>query len=493
MRLVIFCTLLFVLSVITFTRGHKIPFPKDFVFGTATAAYQIEGAAKEDGRGPSIWDEFSHTPGKTFQGATGDVACDHYHRLEEDVKLMVDMGIKYYRMSISWSRLLPNGTIDNINQRGIDHYNKEIDILVKNGIKPFVTLYHWDLPLNLHKKYGGWLNKDASMKHFGDYADLCFKSFGDRVKNWITFNEAWCSSVLGYLNGVHAPGRCTNCKPEQGDSIKEPYLAAHSIILSHAVAVETYKKRYQQSQGGFIGMTMNSDWGEPLTDKPEDQDASERMMEFQLGWFADPIFKGDYPPVMRRQAGSLLPTFTYSEKQLLLRAKSDFFGLNHYSTAYVSARSSVSNDNDYFAHMNVSTTHEKDGKPIGVMADSPWLYVVPWGARRIVNWVYNRYRIKIYVTENGCDVPNEDKLPFDQAINDTFRVSYLHGYLNAISEAIQQDNVPVAGYFVWSFMDNYEWADGYAKRFGIHYVDYAKNNTRTAKASAKWYAELIKQ
>ncbi|KAL0489628.1 beta-glucosidase [Acrasis kona] len=491
MRPLFFFTLILILSVVTLARGKNIPFPKDFVFGTATAAYQIEGAAREGGRGPSIWDYFSHIPGKTFKDATGDIACDHYHRLEEDVKLMVSMGLKYYRMSISWSRLLPDGTIDNINQQGIDHYNKEIDILLKNGITPFVTLYHWDLPLNLHIKYGGWLNKEASMKHFGDYADLCFKSFGDRVKNWITFNEAWCASIHGYLNGSQAPGRCSKCKPEQGDSDREPYQAAHSMILSHAVAVDIYLNKYKKTQKGSIGMTMNSGWGEPLTNKPEDQDAAQRLMEFQLGWFADPIFRGDYPLSMRRQAGNLLPQFTQAEKQLLIKSKSDFFGLNHYSTLYVSARTNVSSG--YYAHMNATTTPYRDGKPIGERADSTWLWVVPWGIRKIVNWVYDRYQIKIYITENGCDVPNEDKLPFDQIINDTFRVNYLQGYLNAVSEAIHQDKVPVVGYFVWSFMDNFEWADGYAKRFGIHHVDYVKNNTRTPKKSAKWYSELIKQ
>jgi beta-glucosidase len=429
--------------------------PKGFKLGTATASYQIEGAVKEDGRGPSIWDVFSHTPGKTHNGDTGDVACDHYHRLEEDIAIMKQMGLKNYRMSLSWSRLLPNGTTDYINQKGIDYYNREIDLLVKNGISVFVTLYHWDLPQVLHERHGGWLNTSMIVKAYNDYADLAFRSFGDRVKHWITFNEAWCSSVLGYLSGVHAPGRCTGCKPEGGDSTYEPYRVAHSIILSHAMAVNTFRTKYKTSQNGFIGMTMNSDWSEPYSNSAQDVEAAERNMQFTLGWFADPIFFGDYPATMRQRCGDRLPVFTSQEKLLLLSAKSDFFGLNHYSSGYIAAQKpgdQNSNEHNYFSDIGVFGTKIRDGKPIGPVADSDWLYVVPWGIRKILNWIGKRYPgVDIFVTENGCDVPNETLMPLEQALNDTFRVNYVNDYMTQVSLAIQ-DGVPVKGYFVWSLM-----------------------------------------
>jgi beta-glucosidase/6-phospho-beta-glucosidase/beta-galactosidase len=489
---------LVIVAISTFAQQveNDIIFPKGFVFGTATAAYQIEGAVKQDDRGPSIWDVFSHTPNKTYRGETGDVACDHYNRLEQDIALMKRMNLKYYRMSFSWSRLLPMGTLEVINEKGVAHYNREINLLLENGITPFVTLYHWDLPQVLHEKFGGWLDTPKITKAFGDYADFCFSRFGDRVKHWITFNEAWCTSVLGYLNGVHAPGRCTGCSPESGNSSTEPYRVAHSQILSHATAVNIYRTKYKSKQNGIIGMTMNSDWNEPYSQSDADVQAAQRAMEFGLGWFADPIIKGEYPASMRERAGNRIPQFTAQEKNLLLSAKSDFFGLNHYSTQYTGAprdNNKTSNaDPTYFDDQHVWNTHERDGKQIGPVADSPWLYVVPWGARKILNWIKNRYPgLDIYITENGCDVPNEDKLPLQEALNDTFRLNYIRDYLTEISKAVNEDHVPLKGYFVWSFMDNYEWADGYRFRFGIHYTDY-KTQTRYAKASSKWYANLIK-
>ena len=296
-------------------------FPEDFTWGTATSAYQIEGAAKADGKGPSIWDAFTHIPGKTANNENGDVACDHYHRFREDIALMKDMGVDAYRFSISWSRIMPTGRGE-VNEEGIQFYSHLIDALLEEGITPWVTLYHWDLPLALQLEMDGWLNPE--IQHvFADYAAVCFERFGDRVKHWITLNEPWVVSILGHGQGVFAPGRVSN---------SEPYLAAHHLILSHARASERYRRDFAH-QKGKVGWSNNCDWREPLTDKPEDVAAAQRALEFFVAWFTDPVYKGDYPEVMREKLGDRLPQFTEGEKALI-KGSSDFFGLNHYTTMY---------------------------------------------------------------------------------------------------------------------------------------------------------------
>ncbi|KAG2386432.1 hypothetical protein C9374_002878 [Naegleria lovaniensis] len=329
-------------------NDNIIPFPSDFIFGTATAAYQIEGAYNDDGRGMSIWDEFSHTLGKTANGDTGDVADDHYHKVRQDVDLLYDLGIKNYRMSISWTRILPNGLLSGgVNQQGIDHYNMEINYLISKGINVMITLFHWDYPQYLESVFGGWLNKNVSISAFCDYADLCFQLFGDRVKLWITLNEPWVVAWLGYGVGVNAPGIRTPDKSENndssvnsrtyGNSSTEPYLAAHHQLLAHAHAVKIYRSKYQSIQQGKIGIALNSNYNEPLNENdPLDIEAAERQQLFDLGWFADPIVFGDYPQVMKDLVGKeRLPEFTIEEQQILAKSF-DFIGLNHYTSRYVS-------------------------------------------------------------------------------------------------------------------------------------------------------------
>lgn len=416
----------------------------------------------------TIWDTFSHTPNKTKNGETGDVADDHYNRVEEDIQLIKKLGLKHYRMSIAWSRILPNGTINNINQKGIDHYNNEINLLLANGITPAITLYHWDLPQGLEDSFGGWLHKDHIVQAYSDYAELCFKLFGDRVKFWITFNEPWVTAVLGYLTGGNAPGRCTGCSPLSGNSSTEPYIVAHSQLVAHAHVMNIYKQKYAQTQNGKIGITFNSDWFEPLSTEDADVQAAERMQQFFLGWYADPVFFGDYPQIMKDNVGNRLPQFTQEEKELLKAHKSDFFGINHYTSTYVGApRKPTPLNPTWYDDSKVFTTYEKDGKLIGPRADSSWLYVVPWGSRKLLNWIHKRYNgVEIYITENGVDAPGESDLPIDQAIEDDFRVNYLHDYLTEISKAVVEDKVNLKGYYCWSLLDNYEWGDGYSKRFG---------------------------
>lgn len=447
---------------------------KDFVWGVATAAYQVEGAWLEGGKGLSIWDAYAHTPGKTLNGDNGDVACDQYHRYEEDIALMKEMGVDAYRFSFSWPRIIPDGSGE-INQAGIDYYNRLINCLLKNGITPWVTLYHWDLPLALQMTDDGWLNRKTS-KAFARYAGVCFNNFGDRVKNWITLNEPWCSSVLGHGLGVFAPGR---------KSPDEPYIAAHNLLIGHALAVKEFRN------GGFdgvIGISNNCDWREPLTDSEADRAAAERALEFFYGWFTDPIFHGDYPKVMRERLGKRLPDFT-DEERALVKGSTDFLGLNHYSTAFVSAApvagglDNIAGNGGLSDDQNVYLSHQPDWEK----TDLQWS-VVPWGFRKMLNWIAKRYPgLPIYVTENGCAVAEPDVAA---AKNDEFRCRFISDYVATMQEAIA-DGSDVRGYFVWSLIDNFEWALGFSKRLGLIRCDY---NTleRTPKKSYYQYRDIIK-
>ncbi len=451
-------------------------FPPAFVWGAATASYQIEGAVREGGRAPSIWDAMCMTPGKILNGHTGEIACDHYHRVESDVKLMKSLGLHAYRFSLAWPRIQPDGK-GAPNPEGIAFYNHLIDCLLENGIQPWVTLYHWDLPLALQIEHDGWLNADIA-ERFAVYARICFRSFGDRVKHWITLNEPWCSSVLGYGLGLHAPGRV---------SADEPYVAAHHLILAHARAVHVYRQEFA-GQGGVIGITNNCDFRFPLTDSDADRAAAQRSLEFFLGWFADPVWKGDYPEVMRARLGARLPTFTAGQRDMVL-GSSDFFGLNHYGSSLASApvptalpfdniagNGGLSDDQDvcFSVHPDWKQTH------------MGW-NIVPEGCREMLKWIDRRYdHPVIYITENGCAC---DEPTREAALADTMRRDFLDGYLRACRQAIAE-GVDLRGYFAWSLMDNFEWAWGYERRFGICRVDY-ETQERIPKLSARWLAETI--
>ncbi len=452
-------------------------FPEDFLWGTATSAYQIEGAANADGRGPSIWDRFSAQAGNVLNGDTGEVACDHYHRYVEDIDLMVEMGVNAYRFSISWSRLLPDGEPHHVNTKGLDFYNRLIDYCIERGITPWVTLYHWDLPDALETTYGGWLS-DQLPRLFADYAELCFKHFGDRVKNWITLNEPWVVAVLGYGQGVFAPGHTSNT---------EPYIAAHNLLLAHAEAVSRYRETYQPSQGGLIGITNNCDWREPKSDSQADREAAQTALEFFLAWFADPVYLGDYPSCMKENVGDRLPSFT--QKQMnLLKGSSDFFGLNHYTTMYAAQQTESSAEQSVYGNGGLS---EDQGVELSV--DEAWpktsmqWAVVPWGCRKLLHWIAERYENPpIYITENGCAFDDEK---VDGQVDDIDRVNFYSSYLEACADAVE-GGVNLRGYFAWSMLDNFEWAMGYSKRFGLHFVDF-NTGERTPKRSALWFSELL--
>ncbi|ARV14679.1 GH1 family beta-glucosidase [Polaribacter sp. SA4-12] len=451
-------------------------FPKDFVWGTATSSYQIEGASDLDGKGPSIWDAFCSIPGKINNGETGNVACDHYHKFKEDIQLMKDMGVKAYRFSIAWSRIMPTGK-GTVNEKGIQFYSELIDELLKADIVPWVTLYHWDLPLALQLENDGWLSKDIT-EYFKEYANVCFDRFGNRVKNWITLNEPWVVSILGYGQGAFAPGRVSN---------SEPYLAAHHLILAHAKAVQLYREKYSY-QNGEIGISNNCDWREPLTDSKEDKDAAERALEFFVAWFADPIYKGDYPKVMKERLKERLPEFSNEEKELI-KGTSDFFGLNHYTTMY--AENSDGIVKEVAVNGNGGISEDQD---VDLSVDKDWKVtlmdwaVVPWGCKKLLKWIDERYnKPNIYITENGCAYP--DKL-INGEIDDQERLEFYQKYLIACKEAIDE-GVNLKGYFAWSFMDNFEWSSGYEQRFGLHYVDF-ETLERIPKKSAKWFKKAIK-
>ncbi|KAI4342865.1 hypothetical protein MLD38_027432 [Melastoma candidum] len=463
------------------SRGN---FPPGFVFGVATSAYQVEGACADGGRGPSIWDAFTHSQGKIMDGSNGDVAVDQYHRIEDDVNLISKLGFGAYRFSISWSRIYPDGLGTNVNNEGVAYYNKVIDTLLAKGVQPYVTLYHWDLPLHLHDSIGGWLDRRI-VGHFASYADTCFSSFGDRVKNWITLNEPLQTAVNGYGLGIFAPGRS-----ECADT--EPYLAAHHQLLAHAAAVSIYKEKYKEKQGGQIGLVVDCEWAEPNSDAIDDKIAAARRLDFQLGWYLNPIYYGDYPEVMREILGDLLPSFS-EEETTLLRNSVDFVGLNHYTSRFI-AHAKESTEECHFYKVQAMERVETygGGESIGEKAASEWLFVVPWGIRRVLNYVSKKYNNpRIYVTENGMDDEEDDTLPLHDMLDDRLRVFYFKSYLAEVARAIE-DGVDVRGYFAWSLLDNFEWAQGYTKRFGLVYVDYKNGLSRHPKSSAYWFLRFLK-
>ncbi|KAK9794356.1 hypothetical protein WJX73_002180 [Symbiochloris irregularis] len=458
------------------TDSNKQPPP--FVFGTASAAYQIEGAWNEGGRLPSIWDTFSQMPGKVANNENGNVADDFYHRWQEDVELMKSLGVQLFRFSLSWPRIIPKGRGE-VNQAGIAFYSRLIDALLAAGIEPHITLYHWDLPQALEDEYLGWLGERV-VDDFAAYAAVCFNAFSDRVKYFTTFNEPLSFVFIGYDQGIHAPGRCSDrSRCAAGNSSTEPWIATHHVLLAHVAAVQQLRSIAPDAK---VSINFNTNWGEPMTNSREDLEASQRYLDFNLGVYADPCFLGDYPSSVRKAVPSL-PHFT-TEQKAALKKSVDYFALNHYTTNWVSASDS--------GLQKASTTYVRDGAPIGPQADSEWLYVVPWGMRRLLNYVNKRYHHPaIYITESGVDVPNENSMPFPDVLQDDFRIDYYREYIENAVLAATVDGVDVRAYFAWSILDNFEWADGYSKRFGITYVDYKNGLKRTPKQSAYFLAKLF--
>lgn len=495
-------------------------FPADFTWGAATAAHQIEGAAQEGGRKPSVWDDLTHSKQMQRFGAhTADVACDHYHRFRDDVKIMKKVGLQAYRTSISWSRLIPDGEGE-VNEEGARFYNALFDELIAQDIEPWVTLFHWDLPSALNDNFGGFIGpKDRMVKAFAYYARVSFQLFGDRVKQWMTLNEPYVFTI-GYMAGMGWPMR------REGGS-RDPYTSAHLMLLSHAEAVRIYRTEFKEKQGGRIGVVINTDWFQAHnTSDPEQVAAAKRANDFQLGWFADPIYFGDYPASMKETCGDRLPSFTDEEKAVL-RGSSDFFGVNNYFSAYAfpppksdigqtafkAATRMLTLEGAYYSDRNVRV--REDPKWERVTTGSGWP-IVPWGHRDLLVYIQQRYNPPggIVVTENGCShesleskaLDKEEGMmeprPYSQASppkedwdGETFpdpdRVRYLKAHLTAI-HAARAAGADVRGYFLWSLLDNFEWYAGFRIRFGIIRVDY-RTQKRTLKESARWYAEVIRR
>nr|AAF34651.2 putative prunasin hydrolase isoform PH-L1 precursor [Prunus serotina] len=469
-----------------------------FTFGTATAAYQLEGAANIDGRGPSVWDAFTHNhPEKITDGSNGDVAIDQYHRYKEDVAIMKDMGLDAYRFSISWSRLLPDGTLSGgINQKGIEYYNNLINELKSNDIEPLVTLFHWDVPQALEEKYGGVLSPRI-VDDFKAYAGLCYKEFGDRVKHWTTLNEPYTISNHGYTIGIHAPGRCSSWYDPTclgGDSGTEPYLVTHNLLPAHAAAVELYREKYQVSQKGVIGITVVSHWFEPASESQKDIKASFQALDFMYGWFMDPLTRGDYPQSMRSLVKERLPNFTEEQSKSLIGSY-DYIGVNYYSSRYASTYPddySPSTPPSYLTDVHVNVTTELNGVPIGPQAASEWLYIYPKGLYDLVLYTQKKYNDPImYITENGMDEFNNPKVSLERALDDSNRIDYYYRHLCYLQQAIIE-GANVQGYFAWSLLDNFEWSEGYTVRFGINYVDYDNGLKRHSKLSTHWFKSFLK-
>ncbi|KAF0894419.1 hypothetical protein E2562_038955 [Oryza meyeriana var. granulata] len=466
-------------------------FPPGFLLGAATSAYQIEGGYLDDNKGLNNWDVFTHTQaGRISDGCNGDVADDHYHRYMEDVEILHNLGVNSYRFSISWARILPRGRFGEVNSAGIAFYNRLIDALLHKGIQPFVTLNHFDIPQELEIRYGGWLGAGIR-EEFEYYSDVCFKAFGDRVRFWTTFNEPNLYTKFQFMLGVYPPNRCSppfgSCS--SGDSRLEPYAAAHNILLSHAAAVQNYRMNYQEKQGGSIGIVIAMKWYEPLTNSTEDVRAARRALSFEVDWFLDPIFYGDYPREMREILSSNLPDFTPEEKKLLQTNKVDFIGINHYTAIY--AKDCIYSPcklDTYEGNALVYTTGVRNGTNIGKPTAFGQYFVVPEGIEPAVMYVSDRYKdATIYITENGYSQHSDSIM--EELINDVERVNYLQGYLTYLSSAVRK-GANVGGYFVWSFVDNFEWSFGYTIKFGLYHVDF-DTQERIPKMSAKWYRDFL--
>ncbi|MFI5495895.1 GH1 family beta-glucosidase [Actinoplanes sp. NPDC051859] len=434
-------------------------FPPNFLWGVSTASYQIEGAVQEDGRGPSIWDTFSHTPGRTHEGDTGDVACDHYHRWAQDADLIADLGVGAYRFSIAWPRVQPAGT-GPINDKGLDFYDRLVDGLLVRGIAPVPTLYHWDLPQPLEDA-GGWLSRDTA-ERFAEYAAAVGDRLGDRVRRWITLNEPVVHMAEGYAFGTHAPGRAL---------LLDALPVAHHQLLGHGWAVRALRERGATE----VMITNNCTPVWPASDSADDQVAAAVYDGFHNRLFLDPVLRGEYPPF----AAALTDTGVVRDGDLdVIATPMDALGINYYHPTRVAAA--------------------PDDSPLPFVttdiADVPrtafgWP-VVPDGLRELLTGLHEHYADvlpPIYITENGCST--SDSIDADGRIRDTDRIDYLDGHLRALHEAVSA-GVDIRGYFVWSLLDNFEWAEGYSQRFGLVHVDYA-NQQRTAKDSYDWLRAVL--
>jgi beta-glucosidase len=440
-----------------------LQFPDGFLWGAATAAYQVEGAVQEDGRGPSIWDSFSHTPGKTFHGDTGDIACDQYHRLEADLDLLVELGIPAYRFSVAWPRVMPSGR-GAINQAGLDYYQRLVDGLLQRSITPMLTLYHWDLPQALQGE-GGWTRRDTAQA-FAEYAAAVYRVLGDRVPFWITLNEPWCSAFVGHFQGRHAPGWHDEAAA---------LAATHYLLLGHGLAVQALRDLGGEGQ---VGITLNLASQVPASDAPADRAATRRVDGNENRLFLDPLFRMQYPQDMVEYYHPVSDfNFVRDGDLAIIGTPLDFLGVNYYEQHIVRADP---RNPERGALIDVPPGPRTAGR-IGIN---------PGGLTELLVRVKHEYTsLPLFITENGISL--YDYVDPEGQSDDVERIAYLDAHFRAASAAIEQ-GVDLRGYFVWSFLDNFEWALGYSQRFGIVYVDY-RTQARIPKQSAYWYGRIIRQ
>ncbi len=440
-------------------------FPKDFVWGAAAASYQVEGATSADGKGPSVWDAFCAEPGKVWEGNTGDVSTDHYHRYREDAALMAELGLKAYRLSISWPRVIPEGT-GRVNRKGLDFYDRLVDALLENHVQPWVTLFHWDYPLALYRR-GGWLNPDSA-DWFAEYTRVIVDKLSDRVSHWMTLNEPQVFIDAGHRTGRHAPGLQLG--------LSDVLVAAHNTLLAHGKSVQVIRSRARLKPS--IGAAVVGTTSFPVTDRPRDIEAA-RTRTFSVlskdvsnnTWFADPMLFGRYPDDGLKLFGADVPAYSPQDMETI-RQPLNFYGVNIYHGDAVRA-----------ARGGLALDMGAAGPPLTTMDWRVTPDALYWGPR----FLYERYKLPIVITENG--MADCDWVHVDGKVHDPQRTDFLTRYLTALRRAID-DGVPVNGYFVWSIMDNFEWAHGYKQRFGIVYVDYATQK-RIPKDSAYWYRDVI--
>ena len=439
----------------------KLKFPEKFVWGAATAAYQIEGAIDEDGKGKSIWDTFSHQAGKIDNGETGDVACDHYHRWQEDIALMKQLHLDAYRFSIAWARILPDGR-GKVNQAGLDFYSQLVDGLLDAGITPYVTLYHWDLPQALQDDGDGWQRR-AIVEDFSKYTDIVSRHLGDRVKHWTTFNEPWVFSWSGYYFGEDAPG--------WRNGIQAALSTTHHAFLAHGKAVPIIRANVPDAN---VGIVLDMNVAEAASDSEADIQAAEHFMGFQNRWYLDPLFKGTYPADMWQLYAEQVPYVEDGDLQQI-SVPIDYLGINFY-------RRSVIASGDEVPPVNYQRVSPDDSQYTAMEWE-----VSPQGLYDILHYVHENYAVPaLYITENGAAFA--DEVSDDGQVHDETRVDYLRQHFSQAQRAID-DGIPLKGYFVWSLMDNFEWALGYDKRFGLIYVDYP-TQTRIIKDSGYFLAQV---
>ena len=439
----------------------KVTFPEGFAWGCATASYQIEGAWNEDGKGESIWDRFSHTPDRVRDGATGDIACDHYHRYKDDVALMTELGLDSYRFSISWPRCFPDGK-SKLNAPGIDFYSKLIDELLEAGVTPFPTLYHWDLPQALQDG-GGWANRDTA-KRFEEYAFNIVDKLGDRVKRWLIFNEPWVFTVMGYLNGHHAPG------------IRDASMAmraTHIVNLAQGMAARAMRETGNVEE---LGSAFSMTGAYPATSSEDDRAAAERRFAFNNLWFLETVQNGRYPEAYVGGV-DLARLGVEPDDMQLIQAPLDFIGINLYT------RSIVAHD------PQEPNLGGRDAPVDGVERTEFGWEVYPEALHDVILRIWNDYKLPIYITENGCSY--SDGPDARGVVDDQRRISFLQRYIAQVARAIEE-GADVRGYYLWSLMDNFEWAFGYSQRFGITHVDF-ETQKRTIKQSGYWYRDVIKE